>query len=297
MLRRFCETQNLFSVSAALPKSLRVLALAFVRRFKPTFRGTLITDSLVEDAPSLESDRPTQTPLDEETASLLEDWKSRNADLSASQTPRKATYHKCARHNGSELKPGNVSFSDSLVVVGTEEIWSAAQIENIFDVELYPKGKREFFTLLKVRYFEEMTAEDVPNDIYRHFDGMGRIVYADGDSCKKEVVPISRAISHFAMTESVRPKIIRTHAHVLPLFRVSKMEILVSQDVNLTFRCGVLRTEIYVYYWMNYHRIVYVCGKKLRTFKEGSQREPRLLCRVADRGKPQLLNSFNGGSL
>lgn len=232
MLWRFCETQNLFSISMTLPESLQILARVFVQRFKPNLQGTLITDSLVDDKQSLGYDPSTQEPVDEETISLLEEWKSRNSELSGFHTPRKATYHRRARHNGSELKSGNVSFPDSLVVVGTEEIWSAAQIEKIFNVELYPKGEREVFTLLKVRYFEEMMVEDISKDVYRRFDGMGRIVYVDGGSCKKEVVPISSAISHFAMTETVLPRISRRHAHILPLFRVSKIEIPVLQHAN-----------------------------------------------------------------
>jgi len=231
MLRRFCETQNLFSISTTLPDSLQALARVFVQRFKPSLRGTLFTDSLAGDTQSPEPDSPTQTPLDGETMLLLEEWKSRNADISAFHTPRKATYHRRARHNGSELKPGNVSFPDSLVVIGTEEIWSAAQIEDIFDVELYPKGKREVFTLLKVRYFEEMMIEDISNDVYRQFDGMGRTVYVEGNN-RKTVVPISSALSHFAMTETVLPKIRRRHAHILPLFRVSKIEVLVLRHAN-----------------------------------------------------------------
>jgi hypothetical protein len=196
-----------------------MLARVFVQRFKPGLRGTLITDSLVNGTPSLDIEPSAQTSLDEESVALLEEWKHRNSDLTTFRTPRTATYHRHATHNGSELKPGNVSFSDSLVIVGTEDIWSAAQIESIFDVEFYRKGKREAFRLLKVRYFEEMVAEDVSNDIYRRFDGMGRIVYVEGES-KKDVVPISSAVSHFAMTEKVLPRIKQRHAHILPLFRV-----------------------------------------------------------------------------
>ena len=225
ILRRFCETQNLFSLSTTLPKSLQTLIDAFVRRFKPDLHGTLVTDNLAEDTHNPESTISAQQPLDEETVSLLAQWKSRNGNLSAFHAPRKATYHKHARQNGSELKPGSVSFPDSLVVIGTEEVWSVAQIESVFDVELYPKGGKEVFTLLKVRYFEELMTEDIPNDVYRRFAGMGRVVYAGGDGCKKEVVPISSAISHFAMTEAVLPRIKRRHAHVLPLFRVGKVRI------------------------------------------------------------------------
>lgn len=232
MLRRFCETQNLFSISTTLPESLQTFVRGFVQRFRPNLQGTLTTDNLVDDTQNLESDPLTQAPVDDETTSLLEEWKSRNADLSTFHTPRKAIYRRRTRYNGSELKPGNVSFSDSLVVVGTEENWSAAQIEKIFDVELYPKGKRKVFTLLKVCYFEELVPEDISKDVYRRFDGMGRIVYVEGDDCKKEVVPVSSAISHFAMTEMVFSKIRRRHAHILPLFRVSKVEILVTPYVD-----------------------------------------------------------------
>lgn len=221
ILRRFCETQTLFSLSTALPGSLQALTDAFVRRFKSDIQGTLITDSLVGDVQNPESNSLTKTPLDEETTLLLGEWKSRNPRLSTFHTPRKATYRKRVTHNGSELKPGNVSFSDSLVVVGTEEVWLAAEIVCVFDVEFYPKGRREVFTLLKVRYFEELVAGDISNDIYRKFNGMGRIVYVEGSGRRKEVVPISNAISHFAMTETVLPRIKRKHAHVLPLFRVS----------------------------------------------------------------------------
>ena len=196
-----------------------------MRRFKPDLHGTLVTDSLAEDAENPGLTFSAQRPLDEETASLLAQWKSKNGNLSTFHTPRKASYRKRARQNGSELKPGSVSFPDSLVVVGTEEVWSAAQIESVFDVELYPKGGREVFTLLKVRYFEELIPEDISNDVYRRFTGMGRVVYVGGDSCKKEVVPISSAISHFAMTEAVLPRIRRRHAHVLPLFRVGRVRI------------------------------------------------------------------------
>jgi len=201
-----------------------------VHRFRPNISGTLITDSLADDTGSLEPTSSTQISLDEETASLLVKWKSRNDNLSTLHTPSKVTYRRRARHNGSELKPG--SFSDSLVVVGTEEVWSAARIESIFDVELYPDGERKVFTLLKVRYFEEIKAEDVSNDIYRQFDGMGRVVYVEGEGCKKEVVLISSAISHLAMTEAVLPRIRRRHAHVLPLFRVSGVGPLVPQHTN-----------------------------------------------------------------
>lgn len=222
MLRRFCETQNLFSLVTTLPEALRALASAFVYRFRPSAQGTLITDSLGEDTDNLGSTPSTQISLDEETALLLTEWKSREGNLSTFRTPSKATYHRRARHTGSELKPENVSFSDSLVAVGTEETWSAARIESIFDVELYPNGERGVFTLLKVRYFEEMMAQD---DVYRQFDGMGRIVYVEGDYRKKEVVSISSIISHLAMTEAVLPRIKRRHAHVLPLFRVSEIEL------------------------------------------------------------------------
>lgn len=232
ILKRFCETQNLFSLSTILPGPLQALADVFVRRFKPHLQGTLITDSLAEGVESSECGPSIQTPLDEETVSLLAGWKSQNANLSTFHTPHKATYRRGATHNGSELKPANVSFPDSLVVVGTEEVWSAAQIECVFDVELYPKGERKVFTLLKIRYFEEMAAGDILNDIYRKFDGVGRIVYVEGRSCKKEVIPISSAISHFAMTEAVLPKIRRKHAHILPLFRVGTIEISVVQDIN-----------------------------------------------------------------
>jgi hypothetical protein len=225
MLRRFCEAQNLFSLSTALPESLQTLVSVFVRRFKPNVQGTLITDSLAEDTQNPKPSSLIRTPLDEETTSLLAEWKSRHPDLSTFHTPHKAAYRRRAMNSGSELKPGNVSFPDSLVVVGTEEAWSAARIENIFDVEFYPKGEREVFTLLKVRYFEEMTAEDVSNDIYRQFDGMGRIVYVEGVNHKKEVIPISSAVSHFAMTETMLPRIKRRHAHILPLFRVGEIGI------------------------------------------------------------------------
>ena len=157
----------MFSLSATLPEPLQALAGAFVRRFKPDIQGTLVTDSLAGDVQSLECSSSIQKPLDEETASLLVEWKTRSNNLSAFDTPREATYHRCALYRGSELKPGNVSFPDSLVVVGTEEVWSAVQIEGVFDVELYPKGEKEVFTLLKVRYFEEMMADDISNDIYR----------------------------------------------------------------------------------------------------------------------------------
>lgn len=176
MLRRFCEIQTLFSLSIALPGSLQAQADAFVRRFKPHIQGTLVTDSLTGDVQHPEPSSSTQTPLDEETASLLAEWKSRNARLSRFRTPGKATYRKHAIHHGSELKPGNISFPDSLVVVGTEGVWSAAEIICVFDVEFYPKGGKELFTLLKVRYFEEMAAGDISNDIYRRFNGMGRVV-------------------------------------------------------------------------------------------------------------------------
>jgi len=232
MTRRFCETQNLFSLSTTIPKALQALTGAFVHRFRPNISGTLITDSLADDTENLGSTSSTQTSLDEETASLLVKWKSRNGDLSTLHAPSKVTYHRRVRHNGSELKPGSVSFSDSLVVVGTEEIWSAARIESIFDVELYPDGERKVFVLLKVRYFEEITAEDIPNDVYRQFDGMGRVVYVEGEGCKKEVIPMSSAISHLTMTEAVLPRIKRKHAHVLPLFRVGGVELLMLQHVN-----------------------------------------------------------------
>ena len=49
----------------------------------------------------------------------------------------------------------------------------------------------------------------------------------EGGSCKKEVVPISSVISHFAMTEMVLPRIIQRHAHILPLFRVGEIGVLV----------------------------------------------------------------------
>lgn len=221
MLRRFCEMQNLISLSAALPEALQALAKAFAHRFRPNLHGTLITDSLAEDTENTGSTSSTQTALDEETTSLLVEWKSRNDNLTTFHTPSKAAYLRRARHEGSELKPGSVSFPDSLVVVGTEEIWSAAQIESIFDVELLQNGERKGVRLLKVRYFEEMTTKDTPSDIYCQFDGMGRVVYVEGEDCKKEVVPISSVISHFAMTEAVLPRIRRRHAHVLPLFRVS----------------------------------------------------------------------------
>lgn len=232
MLRRFCETQNLISLSTALPEALQALGSAFAHRFRPNLQGTLITDSFAEDTGGSRSIHSTQTALDDETTSLLVEWKSRNDNLFAFHTPSTAAYRRRARYNGSELKPGSVSFSDSLVIVGTEENWLAAQIESIFDVELYPNGEREAFTLLKVRYFEEMTAEDVSNDIYRRFDGMGRIVYVE-EGCKKEVVPIASIISHLAMTEAVLPRIRRRHAHVLPLFRVSEVSILALKSTNL----------------------------------------------------------------
>ena len=224
MTRRFCEMQNLLSISMALPEPLRAMTHAFLRRFRPNLQGTLITDGLEEEVMGLQSNHSTKKRLDEETALLLVEWKSRNSNISAFHTPREATYRRSIRHNGSDLKPGNVSFPDSLVVVGTEEIWSAARIESIFDVELYPKEEKEVFTLLKVQYFAEMTAEDTSNDVYRRFDGMGRVVYLEGDSCKKEVVPVSSAISHFAMTEMVLPKVKCKHAHILPLFRVGEVK-------------------------------------------------------------------------
>lgn len=238
MLRRFCEMQNLFSLSTTLPEALQALTGAFVHRFRPNIQGTLITDSLAEDKENLASTSSTQISLDEETASLLSEWKLREDSLSGLHTPSKATYHRRARYNGPELKPSNVSFPDSLVVIGTEETWSAAQIESIFDVELYPNGEKRVFSLLKVRYFEEMTAEDVFNDIYRQFDGMGRVVYVEGE-CRKEVVSTSSVISNFAMTETVLPKIRRRHAHVLPLFRVSETEVWVLQYTKLTRRAGM----------------------------------------------------------
>ena len=218
----------MFSLSTTLPEALQSLAGAFVRRFKPDLHGTLVTDALSEDAQNLECGSSAQTSLDEETASLLSQWKSRNSNLSTFQTPSKVTYRRRARQNGSDLKPGNVSFPDSLIIVGTEEVWSAAQIESIFDIESWPKGEREVYTLLKVRYFEEMVAEDIQNDVYRRFNGMGRVVYVGGGGCKKEVVPISSAISHFAMTEAMLPRIGRNHAHVLPLFRVGGVGISAS---------------------------------------------------------------------
>lgn len=231
--------QNLFSISMSLPESLRALSHAFLRRFEPRVQGTLITDALAGCTKNQESDPPIQRALDEETLSLFEEWKSRNPNLSTSHTPRTATYHRRARHNGLELKPSNVSFPDSLIVIGREDIWSAAQIESIFNIEIHSKGVRRRFTLLKIHHFEEMTAEDTPSDIYRRFDGVGRVVYVDGDMNKKEVIPMSSALSNFAMTEGVFPRVKRKHAHVLPLFRVSEIEIPALQYyANLVFVMG-----------------------------------------------------------
>jgi len=159
--------------------------------------------------------------IDRETRDLLEEWKDRRPNYSKLDTPHRAHYLKRWEHRGGELKPRTAAFGDSLVIVGDETNWRAAQIEALLDIRLYPSGVKTHHTVAKVSYFLELSARDGLHDPYRSFQNTGRIFYTHDKGLSREVVSVEEILCHFAMTPDVCSDTIpKGHIHVLPLIRV-----------------------------------------------------------------------------
>lgn len=219
IMSRFSMMQNVHNLVATLPDDSQQLVDAFRRRFKPQKIGTFMSDISAMDPDRHSHGRYTPRDIDQGTRSLLEEWKGRHTNYSTLDTPYQAHYLKRCGYRGGELKPRTSAFGDSLIVVGKETNWRAAQIEAIFDVKLYPGGVETRHTVAEISYFSELSARDRSYDPYRHFQDTGRVFYAEeGD---RGVISIGEILCHFAMTPGVcSGKIGKKHIHALPIIRV-----------------------------------------------------------------------------
>ena len=215
--------QNVRSLVNILPEDSRQLADAFRHRFKPRGVGTLISDISAMDTNRHSHEQVLPREIDRETWGLLEEWKGRQPGYSKIETPRRARYLKRYEHRGYELKPGMTALGDSLVIVGDDANWRAAQVEALLDVRLYPSGVEKHHTVAKVSYFSELSRRDGLYDPYRRFQNTGtrRIFYAEHKGLNKGVVSVEEILCHFAMTPEVCSDTIpRKHLHAIPLIRV-----------------------------------------------------------------------------
>lgn len=220
ILNRFCMMQNLHSLIPLLSEDSPQLVEAFNRRFKPRRLGTLMSDISATEATGPIHANPPPKDLDRETIRLLREWKRTQLGYSKLGDPRQASNLRGYEHRGAELKPKCVAFGDSLVIVGDETNWRAAQIEILFDIALYPSGVETHHILAKVVYFPELSTKDALHDPYRRFQNVGRVLYTQSEDSSKGVVSVDEILCHFAMTPNVCQAISEEHIHVLPLIQV-----------------------------------------------------------------------------
>jgi len=213
--------QNVHNLVEILPDDSQQLADAFYRRFKPQRVGTLMSDILATGAGDHSHEQYSPRDIDRDTRDLLEEWKGRRSNYSKLDTPYQAHYLRRCEYRGGELKPRTAAFGDSLVIVGNETNWRAAEIEALLDIRLYPSGMETHHTVAKVSYFSELSATDELHDPYRRFQNTGRIFYTQDGMLSRGVVSIEEVLCHFAMTPNVCSDTIpRGHIHALPLIRV-----------------------------------------------------------------------------
>lgn len=211
--------QNLHAFIHNLPENLRVMVDSFRLTFRPVRKGTLASDAMAADE-TQDTDKVTlKTNLETQTTELLGIWKTQQPELSRVDVPQQGFIRRRVTHLGTDLMPEKYSFSDSLVVLGSPEDWRAAQIECIFDIVVYPHGKKQVYTLCKVKYFTELSGNDLFEDIYRRHTNIGRVFYIQTKS--KAVVSVKQISSHFCMTSDVLASVSVPHMHALPLFMAS----------------------------------------------------------------------------
>lgn len=209
--------QNLHGLVALLPDDTQQLVNAFRRRFKPGRMGTLLSDISAMDTSEFDREDLPPQGTDQETRSLLGEWMHKQRSYSKLSTPTQASYLRKCEHHGVELKPKQIGFGDSLVILGDHASWKAAQIEALLGVRLYPSGAETYHTVAKIRYFAELSQEDALRDPYRRFQNTGRVFY-EAEWANKEVVSVDRILCHFAMTPNVcSGAILKAHIHALPL--------------------------------------------------------------------------------
>lgn len=227
--------QNIHALILNLPKNLQTLADSFHLSFRPERKGTLVSDAMAADETPVTGEVTFKADLEEETVELLGVWKSQQPELSKTDISRHGFFRRRFVHLGTDLMPEKCSFSNSLVVTGSPDDWRVAQIECIFDVIVYPRGEKRVYTLCKLRYFAELSGEDLRKDLYRRRAGVGRVFYMQSGA--KDIVSANHILSHFCMTPDILPRVSKRHMHALPLFQVGPCPAFASR-VNV--KCQTL---------------------------------------------------------
>ena len=228
MTKKYCMAQSLragiLDGGDQIISALKDLGAHFQKVFNGNRRGTLVNDIFDSAEQGLVPDsRAKQKILNGETIIALKSW-FQGHSWRPKHVSAQATVWTALMSHGAAYKPASVSPRDSYVVVGlgVPHDWKAAQIISIFQQEYRDGlGSLHSFVLCEVKYYRELSEDDLRFDYYRKYPHAGGRIYYQDQEPEPKIIPATRIICHFARTEDVSSAIFRPHIHVLPLDRVS----------------------------------------------------------------------------